>query len=97
MSETIQITQLVTEFNLLKKDLEEVKQKQIQTDILLHISITRNIDLTFNKNVAIESRDVMALQTVVSQVNDSEVKNSLRLAFMSRVEEIQCIFKITMC
>ena len=74
MAETIDITQLLKKFNVLEKDLENVKQKQLQTDILLHSSIARNIDLTFNKFVNIESRDIIALQTLVSQVNDSEVK-----------------------
>ena len=99
MSETIEITELVNKFNALEKDLDNVKKKQIQTDILLHQSITKIIDLTFNKTVTIESSDVKELQTLVSQIHDSGVKKSLRssfmttqnLNFMSRVEEIQCI------
>ena len=91
MAETIDITQLLKKFNVLEKDLENVKQKQLQTDILLHSSIARNIDLTFNKFVNIESRDIIALQTLVSQVYDVEVKKSLRSAFLSRIDEIQCI------
>ena len=92
MSETIEtaasITELFSKFNDLEKAFEKLTNKQNKTDDLLHQSVTRLIFLTLNKNSAVESSDILELQKLVSEINDFEVKKSVKTAVMLKIENI---------
>ena len=92
MSETTEmaasIRKLVLKFNELEKAFEKLTEKVNKTDKLLHQSVTRLIFVTLNENAAIESSDILELQKLVSQIDDVEVKKSVKSAVMSKIEKI---------